>query len=188
MTYYLSKVFWLLAAPTSALILIGGTTTLWAVLGSSECAAWLAAAAACGLVIAAFTPIGLALAVPLENRFPFSRPDPQVPPYGIIMLPGGAGDGIDAVSKLSQEYPKARFTFCGFSVGGKDLSKRLVDLGVDPACINMVPQSRTTSEDAYYSAALLKPKPSEKWLLITAAMHMPRAVGCFRAVGFRVQP
>jgi uncharacterized SAM-binding protein YcdF (DUF218 family) len=188
MAYYLSKVFWLLAAPTSALVLISGTTTLWALLGSSKCAAWLAAAAACGLVIAAFTPIGLALAVPLENRFPFSRPDLQVRPDGIIMLPGGGGDGIDAVSKLSQDYPKARLTFCGFSAASKNLSKRLVDLGVDPARINMVPQSRTTSEDAYYSAALLKPTPSEKWLLITAAMHMPRAVGCFRAVGFRVQP
>ena len=188
MAYYVSKVFWLLAAPTSALVLISGTATLWAVLGSSKCAAWLATAAACGLVIAAFTPIGLALAVPLENRFPFSRPNPQVALDGIIMLPGGGGDGIDAVSKLSQDYPKARLTFCGLSVGGKDLIKRLVDLGVDAGRINMVPQSRTTSEDAYYSAALLKPKPSEKWLLITAAMHMPRAVGCFRAVGFRVQP
>jgi uncharacterized SAM-binding protein YcdF (DUF218 family) len=187
MAYYLSKVFWLLAAPTSALILIAGTTTLWAVLGSSKCAAWLAAAAACGLFIGAFVPIGLALAVPLENRFPFSRPDPHVPPDGIIMLPGG-GAGIDAVSKLSQDYPKARLTFCGFSAGGKDLIKRLVDLGVDPGRINTVPQSRTTSEDAYYSAALLKPKSNEKWLLVTAAMHMPRAVGCFRAVGFRVQP
>ena len=188
MAYYVSKVFWLVAAPTSALVLIGGTTALWAALGSSRCAAWLAAAAACGLVIAAFTPVGLALAVPLENRFPSSRPDPQIPPDGIIMLPGGTGDGINAVSKLSQDYPKARLTFCGFSVGGKDLIKRLVDLGVDPGRINTVPQSRTTSEDAYYSAALLKSKPSEKWLLITAAMHMPRAVGCFRAVGFRVQP
>ena len=185
MAYYLSKVFWLLASPTSALVLITGAATLWAVLGSSKCAAWLAAAAACGLFIGAFVPIGLALAVPLENRFPFSRPDAQVAPDGIIMLPGGAGDGIDAVSKLSQDYPKARLTFCG--VSGKDLIKRLVDLGVDPARINMVPQSRTTSEDAYYSAALLKPTSSEKWLLITSAMHMPRAVGCFRTVGFRVQ-
>jgi uncharacterized SAM-binding protein YcdF (DUF218 family) len=186
MAYYLSKVFWLLAAPTNALVLICGITTLWAVLGSSKCAALLAAAAACGLVIAAFTPIGLALTVPLENRFPFSWPDPQVPPDGIIMLPGG-GAGIDAVSKLSQDSPKARLTFCGFNVGGRDLTKRLVDLGVDPGRINTV-QSRTTSEDAYYSAALFKPKPSERWLLITAAMHMPRAVGCFRAAGFRVEP
>jgi DUF218 domain/Transposase DDE domain group 1 len=47
---------------------------------------------------------------------------------------------------------------------------------------------RTTFEDALYSAALLKPKPSERWLLVTVALQMPRAVGCFRAAGFQVQP
>jgi uncharacterized SAM-binding protein YcdF (DUF218 family) len=36
-----------------------------------------------------------------------------------------------------------------------------------------------------YSAALLKPKPNEWWLLVTIAPHMPRAVGCFRAAGFQ---
>jgi uncharacterized SAM-binding protein YcdF (DUF218 family) len=92
------------------------------------------------------------------------------------MLPGGAGDGIDAVSKLSQDYPNARLTFCGFRAADKNLIRRLADLGVDPARINIESQSRTTSEDAHYSAALLRPKPGERWLLITAAMHMPRAV------------
>ena len=188
MTYYVSKVFWLFAAPTSALVLIGAGAALWAVLGNSICAAWLAAAMACGLVIGAFTPIGLALTVPLENRFSFSRLDPQVPPDGIIMLPGGAGDRFDVASKLSQDHPKARLAFCGFSVGDKNLIKRLADLGVDPARISMEPRPRTTSEDASYSAALLKPKPHERWLLVTAAMHMPRAVGCFRATGFQVEP
>ena len=184
MTYYVSKVFWLLAAPTSGLVLISASAALWAVLSNSNCAVWLAAAAACGLVIGAFTPIGLALTVPLENRFPFLQPDPQIPPDGIIMLPGGG----DAVSKLSQDYPKARLAFCGFRAADDNLIKRLADLGVDPSRINMEPQSRTTSEDALYSAALLKPKPSERWLLVTAAMHMPRAVGCFRVAGFQVEP
>ena len=41
----------------------------------------------------------------------------------------------------------------------------------------MGPQSRTTSEDALYSAASLKPKTNERWLL-----------GCFRVVGFQVEP
>src|SRR5262249_16235735 len=149
---------------------------LWAVLGSSKCAAWLAAAAACALVIAAFTPIGLALAVPLENRFAFSPPDSQAPPDGVIIIAGGSKNAIDAVSILSQEYPKARLTFSGFGAANKSLIKKFADLGVDPARINMV-QSRTTSEDALYSAALLRPKPSERWLLVTSAMHMPRAVG-----------
>jgi uncharacterized SAM-binding protein YcdF (DUF218 family) len=188
MTYYVSKVFWLLAAPTGALVLISAIAALWAVLGSSNCANWLAAAAACVLVIGAFTPIGLALTVPLANRFPFSPPDSQAPPDGIIILAGGGHDVIDAVSTLSQDYPKARLTFSGFSAADKNLIKRLANLGSDPARINMQPQPRTTSEDALYSAALLKPKPSERWLLVTSAMHMPRAVGCFRAAGFQVEP
>ena len=188
MTYYASKVFWLLAAPTSALVLISASAGLWAVLGNSKCAAWLAAAAACGLVIGAFTPIGLALATPLERRFPFSQPDPQVPLDGIIVLPGGAGDGFHAVSKLSQDYPKARLAFCGFGVADKNLDRRLAALGVDRAHIIIEPQPRTTSEDALYSAALLKPKPSETWLLVTTAIHVPRAVGCFRVAGFQVEP
>jgi uncharacterized SAM-binding protein YcdF (DUF218 family) len=188
MTYYASKVFWLIAAPTSALVLISAGAALCALLGSWNCAAWLSAVAACGVVIGVFTPIGLALAVPLENRFPFSRPDPQVAPDGIIILAGGSSDAIDAASTLSQDYPNARLTFSGFNPADKDLNKRIIDLGTDPARINMEPRPRTTCEDALYSAALLKPKRSERWLLVTTAVHMPRAVGCFRLAGFQVEP
>ncbi len=31
------------------------------------------------------------------------------------------------------------------------------------------------------------PKPGERWLLVTSAYHMPRAVGAFRKVGFEVE-
>jgi uncharacterized SAM-binding protein YcdF (DUF218 family) len=188
MTYYLGKLFWLFFAPTSALILISAGAGLLAVFGNSQWAAWLAAVAACGLVIAAFTPMGLVLTVPLENRFPFSQPDPQLAPDGIIMLPGGGGEGIAAMSKLAHELPKARLTFCGFGVSGKTLAERLGEAGIDPSRINIMSQSRTTAEDALYSVALLKPKPNQRWLLITAAMHMPRAVGCFRAAEFEIHP
>jgi DUF218 domain len=116
------------------------------------------------------------------------RPDERVPLDGFIVLPGGAGDGIDAVSSLSQDYPKARLAFSGFSAADKKLTKRLADLGVDPGRIQIEPRPRTTSEDALYSTALLKPKSGERWLLINTAMHMPRAVGCFRVSGFRVEP
>ena len=187
MTYYVSKAFWLFAAPTSALILISASACLLALFGNSEWATGLAAAAACGLAIGAFRPIGLALALPLEERFPLSPPDLQVSPDGVIMLPGGAGEGLKVVSRLGQDYPKARITLCGFGAN-TNLIKALADLGVDPARINIESQPRTTSEDAVYSAALLKPKLGERWLLITSAMHMPRAVGCFRAAGFQVKP
>src|SRR5262249_35277348 len=119
---------------------------------------------------------------------PLPQPDPRVSVDGIIMLPGGAGEGIAALSGLGQEYPKARLALCGFGSTGKNLAKRLAEAGIDAAHINIVSPSRTTAEDAHYSAALLQPKPDERWLLITAAMHMPRAVGCFRAARFQVQP
>jgi uncharacterized SAM-binding protein YcdF (DUF218 family) len=191
MIYYISKVFWLIVAPTNALVLISAIAASWAAPRSPNRVAWLAAAAACGLVIGTFTPIGIALTVPLEHRFAFSPPDSQAAPDGIILLGGGGIDGLGEVSVLSQNYPKARLIFSGFSAttSADDLRLKLFALlGGDPARIYMESRPRTTFEDALYAAALLKPKPSERWLLVTSAMHMPRAVGCFRAAGFRVEP
>jgi uncharacterized SAM-binding protein YcdF (DUF218 family) len=185
MIYYLSKLFWLIAAPTSVLVLISAIAALWAVLRSSRGATLLAAAAACGLVIVAFTPIGIALIVPLEYRFAFSPLDSQAAPNGIIVLAGGGIAAIDPVPALSQQYPRARIIFSGFEA---TVLKRFARLGGDPSRAYMETRPRTTSEDALYSAALLKPKPSERWLLVTSALHMPRAVGCFQAAGFQVEP
>jgi uncharacterized SAM-binding protein YcdF (DUF218 family) len=186
MTYYVSKVFWLLAAPTSALILISGSAAVWAVLGNSKYGAWLAAAAACGLIIGALTPIGLALTVPLEFRFAPS--DSRAPPDGIILLGGTGLKGVAAMAAFSQDYSKARLIFSGYRNNPSSF-KIFAQLGGDPARIIYIePRPRTTSEDALYAAALLKPKPSERWMLVTSALHMPRAVGCFRIAGFQVEP
>jgi uncharacterized SAM-binding protein YcdF (DUF218 family) len=48
-------------------------------------------------------------------------------------------------------------------------------------------RSRNTFENALYSRDLIKPNANERWLLVTAALHMPRAIGCFRRVGFKVE-
>ena len=181
MIYYISKVFWLIAAPTSALILVNTFATFWALLGGSTFAAWLAAAAACGLVIAAFTPIGFALMI-LENRFALSSlSESQAAPDGIIFLTAP----WPKLAALNQRFPKARIIFSGYTVSETDSEDLLACLGIEP---ESVVQPRTTSEDALHCAALLKPRPSERWLLVTYASHMPRAVGCFRAAGFQVAP
>jgi uncharacterized SAM-binding protein YcdF (DUF218 family) len=192
MTYYdVSKMFWLLAAPTNALVLISAIAALWAVLNGSKFAARLAAAAACMLVIGTFTPIGVALTGALEYRFAFSRPDSQAPPDGIILLGGTGIRGIVVMSALSQDYPKARLIFSGFRIATDSylLNAFARIRGVETlARAYIEDRPRTTYEDALYTAALLKPNPSEKWLLVTSAVHMPRAVGCFRNAGFQVEP
>jgi uncharacterized SAM-binding protein YcdF (DUF218 family) len=122
--------------------------------------------------------------MPLQYRFGFSPPDSWAPPDGIIVLAGSGSRGVDAAEALSRDYPEARIIFSGYTA--KEVN-RVARLGGDRARIYVESRSQTTFEDAQYSAALLKPNPSERWLLVTSDLHMPRAVGCFRAAGFQVQ-
>ncbi len=46
--------------------------------------------------------------------------------------------------------------------------------------------SRNTFENAVLTKAMVKPKPGERWLLVTSAWHMPRSVGIFRQAGWPV--
>ena len=48
-------------------------------------------------------------------------------------------------------------------------------------------KSRNTAENAEFTRRLVDPKPGERWLLVTSAMHMPRSVGAFRKAGFPVE-
>jgi uncharacterized SAM-binding protein YcdF (DUF218 family) len=49
-------------------------------------------------------------------------------------------------------------------------------------------RARNTYENALFSKQLAAPKAGERWLLVTSAFHMPRAVGLFRKAGFAVEP
>jgi uncharacterized SAM-binding protein YcdF (DUF218 family) len=46
--------------------------------------------------------------------------------------------------------------------------------------------SRTTYENAIFSAALPQVDRSKPWLLLTSAYHMPRAMAVFRKTGWNV--
>lgn len=56
-------------------------------------------------------------------------------------------------------------------------------LGVPAADIEVEDRSRTTWQNAQFVAALSPPVPRRIWL-VTSALHMPRALGAFRAWGF----
>ncbi len=63
----------------------------------------------------------------------------------------------------------------------------LDDFGIARSRVELETRSRNTAENAAFSKAIAKPKPGERWLLVTSAQHMPRAIGCFRAAGFPVE-
>jgi uncharacterized SAM-binding protein YcdF (DUF218 family) len=60
------------------------------------------------------------------------------------------------------------------------------DLGVPASALLLEDQSRTTSENAINTIALLHERGINEALLVTSAMHMPRALGVFRKLGLNV--
>src|SRR5215467_3534042 len=188
MFYPISKAIWLVAAPASALILITAAATLWAALRLSKWTAWLAVTGACALVIGGFTPVSYWLTLPLENRFPQWEAGSRAID-GIIVLGGETGERITVLAELARDFPQARLVYSG---PGDDriaeyLLNKFARLGSDRERVTMERRSRNTFENALYSRELIKPNSNERWLLVTAALHMPRAIGCFRRVGFKVE-
>lgn len=64
----------------------------------------------------------------------------------------------------------------------------LQDLGVPAQAITMEETSRNTPQNAAVSAGLLKARGIEHILLVTSALHMPRALQLFKAQGLQVIP
>ena len=48
--------------------------------------------------------------------------------------------------------------------------------------------ARNTWENFLYSRQLAKPKPGETWLVVTSAIHMPRAMGIAARLHWHVLP
>jgi uncharacterized SAM-binding protein YcdF (DUF218 family) len=208
MAFIFSKIFGLLAAPSNLFVFIGliGIALLptrFAAAGRRLIVAGLLLIAAIG-----FLPVGEMLAQPLEGRFPAWTPA-QGPPSGMIVLGGvinpslsvargqvalnDAAERLTSAVALAFEYPDARIVFSSGNaelIGGRpegDFAMGfLTSLGVAPNRVAVETQSRNTEENALYVKRLIAPKPGERWLLITSAMHMPRAMGTFRQAGFPV--
>lgn len=66
---------------------------------------------------------------------------------------------------------------------GAYLQRQLVAWGIDPARVEVEDQARNTRENATFSKRLLDAHGDRSVLIVTSAFHMPRALGCFRAVG-----
>lgn len=210
MLFVASKFFWAIAVPGNLLLLLLLAGLPAMALGRRR-GFRLALAAALALAAVAVLPLGQWLALPLEARFP----QPALPARidGIILLGGAvepsitkahgqvalnqAGARVVEALILALRHPEAKLLLSGgdasiFPRPGEDeaeVTRRLfLAFGIAPQRILVESRSRNTYENALYSRALADPKPSETWVLVTSAMHMPRAVGCFRHFGWNVLP
>ena len=161
------------------------------------------------LLIAGLTPLGNILIYPLEQRFP-PWDAARGAPAGIVVLGGAispdvsaahgtpalteAAERLTAVAELARQYPAARIVYSGGNarlllVRGNEAEYALAlfeSFGIARERLTPEDKSHNTVENALFSKALADPKPGERWLLVTSAYHMPRAIGIFRRAGFAV--
>jgi uncharacterized SAM-binding protein YcdF (DUF218 family) len=155
-------------------------------------------------------PIGKVAVIALEQRFP-RWAEGGVAPAGFIVLGGAVEPGKSAAlgmvslndnaervteaAALARRFPDARIVFSGGSAAlisnvppESAFMLALFDsFGIARSRVTLEERSRNTHENAVFTKALVDPKPGERWLLVTSAMHMPRAVGVFRRAGFEVE-
>jgi uncharacterized SAM-binding protein YcdF (DUF218 family) len=203
-----SKILGFFTLPSNLMMLIGliGATLLFTrrhQLGKGMMAASLLAFAAAG-----WSPLGNWLIAPLENRFPAWQGAGA--PDGIIVLGGAispelskargslalneAAERLTAAADLARRYPAAGIVFSGGSgkLGGGVAEAELVlplfeSFGIARERVTLEGRSRNTAENARFTKQLAQPRPGERWLLLTSAYHMPRAIGVFRRQGFAVE-
>jgi len=208
--FAVSKLLGPLLDPRTALYVafVAGTLGLWTPWRRAARLV-LTAAFATGLVLGA-APFGPDLVRGLEERIP----PPAEPPArvdGIVVL-GGDADNAALLSRpvspgyspvrqiafadLARSWPEAKLVYSGGS-GSLDAAAPtdsdgarvlLATLGLDPARVLFEDRSRNTHENAVLARELARPQPGENWLLVTSALHMPRALGSFRKAGWAVVP
>lgn len=143
------------------------------------------------IMILGFSPVGNSIRWLLETRFPAWNIS-QEKPDGIVVL-AGAVERINEAALLARRYPGARIVFSGGNVlaDGKteaDIAAHMFErLGIPRERIQLERRARNTAENAKFSKTLVQPMTGERWLLVTTALHMPRAVGAFRQADFPIQ-
>ena len=167
--------------------------------------------ACCLGVLLALTvfPLGDLLLQRLERQYPARPVLAQID--GIIVLGGAeetgaaaawggvqfndAAERVIAGAVLAQQYPKAKLIFTGGSArvmgavdrkGPSELTRDLwISLGIAPDRILLEQASRNTAENAAFSFDMVQPAPGQRWVLVTSAYHMPRAMDMFSRAGWQ---
>ncbi len=210
MNFVISKIIGALFAPGTVLMLV--LLLAWGWARRRPRASRLLLGVALGFVtLLSVTPIGRWAIDPLQHRFPPAKTLDLDHVDGIILLGGAitnddltftglpaltsAGERATTFLALARRFPDARLVFSGGGggipsppgVSEADSARILFPaIGLPAERIVFERESRTTWENAQFSKALVQPRPGERWLLLTSAWHMPRAIGCFRASGWPV--
>lgn len=207
MSFFLSKIFWVLVQPSNLLLLVLVIAALMAKM-RPVLARRLLSVTVMGVLLLTFVPVGQWLILPIERRFP-ELVDFPAHVDGIIVLGGGVdvrpsigraylalsehAERLTVSADLARRYPEAKLVYTGFTgrlvdAGGKfpDVARFYERQGIERARIVIESASRNTYENAVLSKELVTPEADQTWLLVTSVSHMPRSLGVFQKIGWPV--
>jgi uncharacterized SAM-binding protein YcdF (DUF218 family) len=209
--FLLSKLFWLLCSPESLLVILALSCLFFIFRKAYKKATLLSIFLSVSIFGITVLPVGDWALYPLEKRFPpVARLSPPID--GIIVLGGSEkiygsfvwqqvelndhSERYFAFIKLARQFPHAVHVYTGGTgdpllqeYKGADVAQKLFEeQGLDISTILFESQSRNTFENAVQTRNMVKPGPAQRWVLITSASHMPRALGIFYKTGWKVMP
>lgn len=207
MFFIASKILGVLVAPLNALLIVAALAVGLLFTRFSRLARWLLVFCMIPLILVGFTRIADLPLIWLEERY--QSPEPLTDIAGIIVLGGGIGvtgynhpqdyyigswaDRLTTGLALKTRFPQARLIYSGGSAklgasNGTEANaaeKLVVDLYGDNRGMEPENLSRNTWENGVETLKMIGPSVApEKWMLVTSAWHMERAMGVYRKLGF----
>ena len=199
MSFYLSKILWLIVNPFNIFILITLFTMFLYFINSRRLSLIIYLINFIFIALISFLPIGSYLTYIIEKEFHTNTKIPERVD-GILILGGatnpllfkefdqislnGSAERLVESVMIIRKFEKAKVIFSGGSgivnrsdIGHSQVAKLFYKkMGVDINKIFFEDKSRNTHENIIYSKKIAKPKKNENWLLITSAFHMKRAL------------
>ena len=209
--FTVSKIFWMFLNPINIFLFLLITGAILLLTRHRSIGRKFVLSATAFMMFFGVVPIGDRLTERLENRFPSN---PGLPPdvAGIIVLGGAINQHITASRQqpaltsggerytefvyLSRRFPEAQLIFTGGSGSVLDQSMKEADAaksfferaGLEGNKVLYERNSRNTYENAVLSRKFAGELINKQWVLVTSALHMPRAMGVFRKAGWKVVP
>ena len=155
-----------------------------------------------------------ALIAHLESQSREFSPDASLNDFAGVIILGGAmesgqisaqhiqpglndsAERMTAVLPIWRHNPQLKLVFTGgegalFGTGPSEAQRArafFASQGLPSDAVMLEDQSRSTWENAIFTARLPGIDPKKRWLLLTSAWHMPRSMATFQKAGWNVTP